>query len=144
MNGDTALKGFALLIFAALFIFGMVFLLGYNRAPTVYPRTMSHHVSNPVVTPTYLNPYGHLDYWLDSPAIDSDLQAILKYLLFRGVYVDTGEPFSDDVLDALKYASRWTQSSSSPPIWYYHSFDGQHHYMLVWSMEYGVWTIKPI
>lgn len=96
-----------------------------------------------VTSQSILNPYGQVRYVLESPMISADLEQILTYMLERGAYIDTGEPFSDDVVTALKEASRWNLSSTAPPTWYFHSYDNLHNYQLIWSLQYQSWIIKP-
>jgi len=100
----------------------------------------SHVISqHQIVQPSYPDS----DWILESPSQSADLEAILTYLLRRARYVDTYETFSDSAVTALKEASEWSLSSSSPPVWYYHSFDNLHNFQLFFSFEYNVWVIKP-
>jgi hypothetical protein len=124
----------------AVLVVILLFVMGSQNATyttTAIPPPVIHSPAE------YINPHAVYDYYLQSPGRSADLQQILIYLLQRGTYVDTGEPFSDSVMTALKTASRWNLSATTPPVWYYHSWDNLHNYQLIYNFEYGAWSVKP-
>ena len=129
-----AIGAFAILILFILLLFAFAY---SNKSVTAISP-------NVVVTPTQtINPLVRFTYRLDSPPISADLQDILTYLLERGTYASTNQPFSDSVNTALKQFSRWDLASASPPTYYYRSVDQNHQFLIYYSNEYGIWQIKP-
>ena len=127
-------------VFTILIVVVVIVATSSNSSTTSVARIPA----SPIVRPdVYLNPEPSVQYVLRSPSISRDIEGILTYLLERGVYIDTDEPFSDDVVSALKNVERWNLSSASPPTWYYRSYDNLHNYQIIWSFEYNSWLIKP-
>ncbi len=129
----------------AIGIFAVIFLLIIGLFAYAYSnKSITAVTPSVVVSPTEtIDPIVRFNYRLDSPTISADLQSILTYLLERGTYASTDQPWSDAVNTALKEYSRWTLSSASPPTYYYRSRDQNHRFILWYSPEFNVWQIKP-